>query len=92
MTEETEPYLLEFYGTECVHCLQMEPLLERLQAETNVRIKRLEVWHDEANARLMREYDRGFCGGVPFFFNKNTGKWLCGAQNFGTLKKWALGQ
>jgi thiol-disulfide isomerase/thioredoxin len=84
--------LLEFYGTECVHCKQMEPLIERLEAETGVRIKRLEVWHNEENARIMREFDNGFCGGVPFFFNKKSGKWLCGAHNYETLKKWALGE
>lgn len=86
MTEESEPYLLEFYGTECAHCRKMEPLIEHLEMETNLKIKRLEVWHNEANANLMREYDKGYCGGVPFFFNKKTGKWLCGAHDYATLK------
>jgi len=92
MTEESEQYLLEFYGTECVHCRKMGPLIERLEIETNLKIKRFEVWHNEANATLMREYDKGYCGGVPFFFNEKTGKWLCGAHDYETLKMWALGQ
>jgi len=70
----------------------MEPLIERLEAETGAKIRRLEVWHNEANARLMREFDNGFCGGVPFFFNKTSGKWLCGAHNYEAFKKWALGE
>ena len=37
----------------------------------------------------MREYDKGYCGGVPFFFNKKTGKWLCGEVDYERLKKWA---
>jgi hypothetical protein len=52
----------------------MDPLVERLEKEEGVNIGKLEVWHNEANAKLMREYDKGYCGGVPFFFNKKTGK------------------
>ena len=92
MTQEVEPDLLEFYGTECAHCKEMESLLERLEIETNLKIKRLEVWHNEANLQLYREYDKGYCGGIPFFFNKKTGKWLCGVKDYETLKKWALNQ
>ena len=84
--------LLEFYGTECVHCKKMEPLVERLEAETNLKIKKFEVWHDEANVQLMREHDKGYCGGTPFFISRKTGKWLCGVKDYETLKKWALGQ
>ncbi len=67
----------------------MAPLVERLEREEGVNVARLEVWHNENNARLMREYDKGYCGGVPFFFNKKTGKWLCGEVDYERLKKWA---
>ncbi len=68
----------------------MAPLVERLEREEGVNVARLEVWHNENNAKLMREYDKGYCGGVPFFFNKRTGKWLCGEVDYERLKKWAL--
>jgi hypothetical protein len=68
----------------------MEPLVERLEMEEGVRIARLEVWHNEANALIMKEHDKGLCGGVPFFFNKKTGKWICGEADYERLKKWAL--
>ncbi len=68
----------------------MAPLVERLEREEGVDVARLEVWHNENNAKLMREYDKGYCGGVPFFFNKKTGKWLCGEVDYERLKKWAL--
>jgi len=68
----------------------MEPLVERLEAEEGVKVARLEVWHNDANARLMREHDKGFCGGVPFFFNKKTEQWICGGADYERLKKWAL--
>lgn len=83
--------LLDFYGTECVHCNEMQPMLEQLQKDLKLKIRRIEVWHDEENAQLLEEIDQGKCGGVPFFFNKRTKKWLCGAQDYETVKAWALG-
>ena len=88
MTDE----LLKFTGKECPHCNDMNPLDEILEKELKVKIKSIEVWHNAANAKLMEKYDRGFCGGVPFYFNTKTGQWICGAVPYETLKKWALGK
>ncbi len=84
--------LLEFYGTECVHCNEMRPMIEKLEKETGVKLKRIEVWHNAANAQIMEGYDKGNCGGVPFFFNTKTGKWICGSTSYEKLKAWALGK
>lgn len=84
--------LLEFYGTECIHCNEMKPLVEKLEKEEGVKIEKLEVWHNAANAKLMEKYDQGKCGGVPFFYNTKTGKWICGSTSYENLKKWALGK
>ena len=84
--------LIEFYGTECVHCRKMEPLIEKLLQESGLKIMRLEVWHNEENAKLMKQLDKGFCGGVPFFYNKKSGKWICGNTDYDSLRKWAQGQ
>jgi thiol-disulfide isomerase/thioredoxin len=89
---EESSHLIEFFGTECSHCKSMEPLIARLQDEEGVAIQRLEVWHNEENARLMREYDRGYCGGVPFLYNTQNGKWICGSVSYEKLKDWALGK
>lgn len=86
------PDLIEFYGTECPHCRDMEPLIERLEQEAGLKIERFEVWHSAKNAELMQKFDKGFCGGVPFFFNKKTGKWICGSTSYDKLKKWATGK
>lgn len=87
-----DPDLLAFYGTECVHCHEMDPLIERLQDEEHIELTHLEVWHNEKNAELLQETDQGRCGGVPFFYNKKTGKWICGSTSYENLKKWALGK
>jgi len=81
--------LLEFYGSECIHCNEMKPLVERLKKEKKVNIVKLEVWHDSKNAKLMESLDKGFCGGVPFFFNEKTGAKICGAVPYEKLKEWA---
>jgi len=82
--------LLEFYGKECPHCEEMAPLVDRLKGE-GVSIEQYEVWHNEENAKKMQEYDKDLCGGVPFFFNTGTGKFICGSTSYEDLKQWAQG-
>jgi thiol-disulfide isomerase/thioredoxin len=89
--------LIEFYGAECEHCKELTPVLERIQQELGVEIVKLEVWHNEENCELMKSYDRDaegneFCGGIPFFYNENTGKKLCGMVRYERLKAWAEGK
>ncbi|MEK7516724.1 MAG: thioredoxin domain-containing protein [Patescibacteria group bacterium] len=84
--------LLEFYGTECPHCNRMHPLIARLEKELGVEVKKYETWHDEKNAALMKKYDTGHCGGVPFFYNDATDKWICGEVSYEELKAWAEGK
>jgi thiol-disulfide isomerase/thioredoxin len=82
--------LLEFYGTECIYCRKMEPLVRKLEKE--VKVKRIEVWHHSANAHMLQKIDQGFCGGVPFFYNTKTEGWICGQVPYDQLKEWALGK
>lgn len=91
MAKEAE-HLIEFYGTECPHCIEMEPHIDRLEKEEGIKITRLEVWHNSKNAALFQKMDDGKCGGVPFFINKKTGKFICGSCDYATFKKWALGK
>ncbi len=87
---DEESHLLEFFGKECSHCAAIEPRVVRLQDEEGVEIRKYEVWHSEENAKLMRRYDQGRCGGVPFFYNTKTKKWLCGEVSYEKLRDWAL--
>jgi thiol-disulfide isomerase/thioredoxin len=88
---EIKSHLLEFYGTECAHCKAMEPIVARLEEE-GISFERYEVWHNEENAKLMRQYDQGHCGGTPFFYNTKTEKWICGNATYEKLKEWAVGK
>lgn len=81
--------LIDFYGRECPHCIAMMPLVDALEKETGLKVERYEVWHDEENFKKLEQYDKGLCGGVPFFFNTGTNDFICGAASFEELKKWA---
>lgn len=83
--------LLEFYGEECPHCQKMMPLVDKLIAE-GIKIEKHETWHNEANAKKQGEYDKDLCGGVPFFFNTESGQHICGSTDEDTLRKWAAGE
>jgi thiol-disulfide isomerase/thioredoxin len=83
--------LLEFYGKECPHCIRMAPLVERIEKE-GFAVERYETWHDKKNAEKLAEYDRGLCGGVPFYFNTESKKHICGETDYGSLRAWAEGK
>ncbi len=82
--------LLEFFGRECIHCMKMVGVVDRLEKEAGIKIERFETWHNEENAAKLKEYDRGSCGGVPFFINTETNEAICGEADYETLKAWAL--
>ncbi|MSR86203.1 thioredoxin [Candidatus Woesearchaeota archaeon] len=91
VAEKKEGRLLDFYGTECTHCHEMDPLVEKLEKELKIKVEKLEVWHNAKNAALLEKCDTQGCGGVPFFYNEKTKKAICGAVDYATLKKWAQG-
>ena len=84
--------LLMFTGTECTHCHEMVPLVEKIEKELKITVERLEVWHNEKNMEILQKLDDGKCGGIPFFYNENTAKWICGATSMDKLKEWAQGK
>lgn len=81
--------LIDYYGTECVHCNEMLPLIEKLEKELGVKIVRKEVWHDAKNQEEFMKEAKGKCNGVPFLLNKKNGKFICGAATYDKLKDWA---
>lgn len=70
-----------FYGEECPHCLEVRKFLNENQIEEKFSFVKREVWHDRANAALMREA-ANVCAlkpeeiAVPFVFSD--GKCLIG--------------
>lgn len=85
-------HLLEFYGTECPHCVRMHELVERIEKEEGLKVDTFEVWHNKENEAKLLELDKDLCGGVPFFYNTQTEKFVCGETDYDTLKAWAKGE
>jgi hypothetical protein len=85
-------HLLEFYGTECPMCVEMHDLVLKLEKEEGIKIEALEVWHNKENEKRLLELDKDLCGGVPFFYNEKTKKFLCGSVSYEELKNWAMGK
>ncbi len=85
-----------FWARECPHCKNMMPLVDRLMDEEGVEIEKLEIWHNEENADLMRSYKDVIapkCGGqlrTPTFFDTETNDVICGEVEYEVLKEWAL--
>jgi thiol-disulfide isomerase/thioredoxin len=85
-------HLLNFYGRECPHCHTMEPIIDTVEKELDITVDRLEVWHDDSNKDTFESYDKGVCGGVPYFYNTETKASICGEATVEELKAWALGE
>lgn len=84
--------LLEFYGDTCPHCVTMKPHIAALEKELGVSVETYEVWNNEDNAKKLMEFDHGECGGVPFFYNTESKKSMCGSTGYEELKAWAEGE
>jgi thiol-disulfide isomerase/thioredoxin len=85
--------IIMFHGRECPHCRVMHPIVDRLIAE-GCRIEKLEVWHDENNAKKMRDFSdiiRAASGGdlpVPTFLDQAGKRAICGEMSYEDLKQW----
>jgi thiol-disulfide isomerase/thioredoxin len=84
-----------FWARECPHCKAMMPLVDKLEKETGIKLEKLEIWHNEENADLMRSYRSIIapkCGGqlrTPTFMNTETNDIICGEVEYEKLKEWA---
>ncbi len=69
--QEAAPvYLTLFYGDGCPHCAKEEAFLDKLEKEfPNLKVRRLEVWYNQDNIKLMQEVSKELnvrITGVPF--------------------------
>lgn len=69
----------------------MMPIVDKLIDE-GFKIEKFETWHDEENAKKLETYDKGLCGGVPFFYNTESKQFICGEADEKTLRAWAEGK
>ncbi len=80
-------HIIEFYGETCPHCIALKPIVKGLEKDLGVEIRKLEVWNDDKNKKLMMEYEDiigDACGGfaaVPALVNTKTKQALCGMHD-----------
>eukprot|EP00413_Alexandrium_margalefii_P045996 CAMPEP_0204607060 /NCGR_PEP_ID=MMETSP0661-20131031/59468_1 /ASSEMBLY_ACC=CAM_ASM_000606 /TAXON_ID=109239 /ORGANISM="Alexandrium margalefi, Strain AMGDE01CS-322" /LENGTH=179 /DNA_ID=CAMNT_0051618437 /DNA_START=51 /DNA_END=590 /DNA_ORIENTATION=+ len=87
------PHLIGFYAEQSMEAKRMKYLGGLLEQELpGTKIIWLEAWNNPMNERLRATIDiRGQCGGVPYLFNRKTGKVLCGVVAYDKLRSWAQG-
>lgn len=82
--------LLFFYGESCPFTTRVLPEVRCLETSLGKQISRKEIWSDSSNRELYRNSGgQQNCGGVPYFYNKLTGKSVCGASSCDDLISWA---
>lgn len=83
-------HLLMFYGNSCPMTKKAEPIAESVEKKLQTTIRRLEVYENEENLRKYKEVGGiQLCGGVPFFFNTETGSSVCGVREEAVISAWA---
>lgn len=93
-----EPYLLEFSGKSAeADVKKMTPQLKKLEKKLKTRIVRFDIWNDPSAYKLFLLLDKSprgksLCGGLPFYYNRKTGRIVCGATTYENLENWATGQ
>jgi hypothetical protein len=82
-----------FTGTDCPHCEVMRPLVAKLIYETGAEIEERDTWKSQSEYRLLENYQSAVgdrdCDGIPFFYNTESGDYLCGEVSYKKLKAWA---
>lgn len=84
-------YLEEYYGLECPICEVMRERLDKVESELGIRVVRFEVWHNKENMDRLESIVPP-PKGLPFFYNRQTGGFICGDASIKELKEWALGK
>lgn len=68
--------IILFYGQGCPHCADVEKFIAQNNIDSKLKITRLEVWYNKANAGLLSQVAQK-CGitsgsvGVPFLYDGN---------------------
>lgn len=70
--------LIYFYTEDCEICKKMETELHKLEQKYDSEIMRVNVEEGEDERALFDELALDECGGVPFLFNQENHKSICG--------------
>lgn len=88
--KDTE-FLLSFHSDNNDVCEQMEPVVQRLEEEMNVKVRRINAFRRREFFTLLEAMGHDECGNLPFYYNRRSAQAVCGATTYKNLKLWAGG-
>lgn len=87
--------IIFFYGKECPHCIDTFPKIEKIEQESNgkIKFKPMEVWHNTKNLAYLRKFNdvlrkEGKSLDFPIFLDVKKKRGLSGEENAKKIKKW----
>lgn len=80
-------YLLEFVTDDNDHCIQMEPVVQRLEKDLSTKVRRINIGRRADLTMLFDTVGGNECGNVPYFYNRRTAQAICGATPYRNLRK-----
>lgn len=80
-------FLIEFVGDGVEACIQMEPLVQRLEKELGTRVRRINIAKRPDFMALFDLVGGNEGGSLPFFYNRRTAQAICGPTYYSNLLK-----
>lgn len=88
---EDNCYVLEFISDGSDYCIQMEPVVQRLEKDLGIKVRKINISKRQDFVKLYDCVGGNECGTVPFFYNRRTAQAICGPTPYQNLKKLATG-
>lgn len=70
--------ILYFYTKDCEMCKAFESALKKFENKHEGELTRVDVEENEETKALFGSLAEGVCPGVPFMYNQENGKHICG--------------
>lgn len=83
--------ILEFVTEGSDHCVQMEPVVKRLEKDLRIKVRKINISKRQDFVKLYDCVGGNECGTVPFFYNRRTAQAICGPTPYQNLKSLAIG-
>lgn len=77
--------ILYFYTKDCEMCKAFESDLKKFEEKHEGELTRINVEENEETKVLFDSLAEGVCPGVPFMYNQENGKHICGVVKFGEI-------
>lgn len=84
-------YILEFISDDNEQCDAMKPVVDRLEKDFNIKVRRLNISRRPDLLPLFEAVGGNEGGNLPFYYNRRTAQAICGATPYSNLKRLVMG-